>query len=158
MKTHLSSEAMDLALAGMPTPETSAHLRECEPCQVEFASMRELLSGIRMEAVKVAAFHLRQPATLRPLPGLPGARPPARWAMAFAAAVLMLGGAVSPLLFRHHAAPAPTIATRTASPTDTASDDALLSSVQNDLSTSVPAPLLPLASTSTLDASTSLSR
>ena len=138
MSQHLSSEQFDAALAGEPTTAATRHLRECAQCEQEVAATRGVLSDLRSQATYVAERHGRL-SSRRGRPRVPVIA----WALA-AAGLFMSAGA--PLAVHYYGAAGAGVAV---APGPAAmSDEALLNSVQDDLSSSVPEPLLPLAGAS----------
>ncbi|HEY5329459.1 MAG TPA: hypothetical protein VIJ79_06225 [Acidobacteriaceae bacterium] len=138
---HLTSEQMETTLNGCPTEEAARHLGGCAQCAGELATLREVFGDLR-EATAASAEHHRRFASIA------GARrtPRMAWAMA---AVVFFAAAATP--FAMHRRQAPRVVQRGAAggADATISDDALLDGVRNDLATSVPASMLPLAGTST---------
>jgi anti-sigma factor RsiW len=142
MNSHLSSEQLECALHGPPSREVSLHLAACAECAEEVVELREALGNFRVAAAASAERHYRLAAA----PAAPAARrlPRVAWAAAMSALVLSIAAPIA--LHRRTVTPRVTgnVAEHSA-----VSDDALLNDIQNDLSSSVPSPLLPLASTST---------
>jgi hypothetical protein len=138
MNKHLSSQQIDDALSGRPSQTTALHLDACEACAGELAALRETLGNFRVATTAAAAHHRRfVAATPRRLP---------RMAWALAAAALFMSIAAPVAVHRRSVTP---IVAPGSQDSATVSDEALLSDVQNDLSSSVPESLLPLAGTST---------
>ncbi|ADV81528.1 hypothetical protein [Terriglobus saanensis] len=145
---HLSSEDFDIALFGVPSASATAHLATCAACSGELSSLRTGFGDLRLATTALATENLRDldriggPRTLR----LPRARRTLftmpRIAMATAAFAFAIGAPVA----LHHRNVAPVAVTPTQA-TPQISDEALLSTIQSDLNTSVPVPLLPLTST-----------
>jgi len=142
---HLTSEQMESILSGRSSAETTRHLGECARCEGELASLREVLGDLRMATAASAEHHRRFATT-------PEVRRVPRMAWALATAMLFVG-AVTPLVLHYRDAGHVVPGRPPAVANVTISDEALLNGVQNDLSTSVPASMLPLAgaSTSTTD-------
>ncbi|HZL26079.1 MAG TPA: hypothetical protein VFC39_06075 [Acidobacteriaceae bacterium] len=138
---HLTGEQMESTLSGRPPEEAARHLGGCAQCAGELATLREVFGDLR-EATAASAEHHRRFASIA------GARrtPRMAWAMA---AVVLFAAAATPFAMHHRQAPRVARVGAAASADATISDDALLDGVQNDLSTSVPASMLPLAGTST---------
>jgi len=134
---HLTSEQMESTLSGRPSEEAARHLGGCAQCAGEFATLREVFGDLR-EATAASAEHHRRFASIA------GARRAPRMAWAMAAALFF----ATPFAMHHRQAPRVARVGAAAGADATISDDALLDGVQNDLATSVPAPMLPLAGTS----------
>jgi hypothetical protein len=120
----------------------------------EAAALRATLADLRTSSMAAASMAAEFPF---PAPR-PDARPShapllPRWAMATATAAMAVAFAVPAAL--HHWHPAATAPVASASATEhtaadtVAQDDALLADIQTDLSTSIPASLQPLDTTST---------
>jgi hypothetical protein len=138
---HLTSEQVESTLSGRPSPETARHLGGCEQCAGELAALREVLGDLRMATAASAEHHRRFAPTTT-------ARRVPRMAWALATAMLFVA-AVTPVAVHYGKGPVTAPGEAAARETATISDEALLDGVQNDLSTSVPASMLPLAGTST---------
>ena len=138
---HLTSEQMENTLSGRSSEETARHLGECAQCAGELAELREVFGNLR-EATAMSAEHHRQYGSTAVTRRVPR--------MAWALATAMLFVAVGAPLAVHHRSVSKVVPGNVATAADpTISDEALLDGVQNDLSTSVPASMLPLAGTST---------
>jgi hypothetical protein len=158
MTPHLTHEQLcDLILA-QPTPEPQEtgrldmlrdHIRTCEHCSAEFASLNTSLNTFRSTADAWATGEWSRPrASQSPLPAratLWGSLPlPALWA---AAAVLVVAATLPLALHHNPPATAPTPALVTAAPprhANNQSDEALLEEVNETLSSSIPSPMQPL--------------
>jgi hypothetical protein len=149
MNSHLSSEQLECALHGSPSREVSLHLAACAQCTEEVDELREALGNFRVAAMASAERHYRLAAT----PAAPTARrlPRMAWAAAMSALLLSIAAPIGLHRRTVTARVAADVAERPA-----VSDEALLNDIQNDLSSSVPSPLLPLASTSTNSANSNL--
>jgi hypothetical protein len=137
---HLTSEQMESTLSGRPSEETARHLGGCVQCAGELAALREVFGNLR-EATAASAEHHRRfvsPTEAQLVPRM-------AWAMA---AVVVFVAAVTPVAVHHRSANRAAQVGVAAAADVTISDEALLDGVQSDLSTSVPASLLPLAGTS----------
>jgi hypothetical protein len=140
MMRHLTSEQIESTLSGRASQEVSSHLESCAQCAGEVVSLREVFGDLREATAASAEHHRRFVSTA-------GARRVPRMAWAFVSAALFIAAA-TPVAVHYRSAnhvvarPAPDAAV-------TISDEALLDGVQDDLSTSVPASLQPLAGTST---------
>lgn len=138
---HLTSEQMESTLSGRPSEETARHLGGCEQCARELAALREVFGDLREATAASAEHHRRFVSTA-------GARRVPRMAWALATAMFFVA-AVTPIAVHYGRVPVAARGEAAAGETATISDEALLDGVQNDLSTSVPASMLPLAGTST---------
>ena len=138
MKTHLSSEQFDGALSSQPSPDAKLHLSGCAQCSAELASLRGAFGNFR-EATSTVAEQHRLSAVAAPPRRVP------RMAWGLATAALFVSVAAPFAVHRRVAVPA---VGPVAQAPATMSDEALLDNVQNDLSSSVPESLLPLAATS----------
>jgi hypothetical protein len=138
---HLTSEQMESTLSGCPTEEGARHLSGCVQCAGELAALREVFGDLREATAASAEYHRRFVST-------PVTRRTPRMAWAMAAVVLFVAVA-TPVAVHHRQAPTVVHVGAAANADATISDEALLDGVQNDLSTSVPASMLPLAGTST---------
>lgn len=146
---HLTSEQMESTLSGRPSEETTRHLGDCAQCAGELTALREVFGDLRKATAASAEHHRRFVSTA-------GARRVPRMAWALVTAMLFV--AVGAPLAIHHRGATPPVTDKVSTGADaTISDEALLDGVQNDLSTSVPASMLPLAgaSTSTTDSADS---
>jgi hypothetical protein len=109
----------------------------------EFASLRPLLDDLRESAQAAAGYH-RERAIIAP-----ASHRVHRMAWALASLLLTIGIATPFALHKNHvtaqvAAPTAVVPTTTSTPI---SDDALLADIQDDLTASVPTPMLPLTTT-----------
>jgi hypothetical protein len=148
MNDHLTSAQLDHLLFDLEA--TNPHLRDCELCRAELASLRSTFGGLRSGATLAAARHQR-------LAALPqrSARP-VRLIGSLAAAAVVLAVSL-PVALRHPSPAHPNIAqapqtnpATTSTAAANLSDEQLLTTVQGDLAASVPDSMLPLdASTST---------
>jgi len=142
---HLTSEQIESTLSGRSSAETVRHLGECARCAAELAALREVLGDLRMTTAASAEHHRR----FAPAPATHAeARRVPRMAWGLATAMLFVG-AVTPVVLHYRGADHVVPGGPPAVANATISDEALLNGVQNDLSTSVPASMLPLAGTST---------
>ena len=137
---HLTSEQMESTLSGRPSEEATRHLGDCAQCAEEVTALREVFGNLRQATAASAEYHRRFVSTA-------GARRVPRMAWALATAMLFI--AVGAPLAVHHRNVTPVVPENVSEHADvTISDEALLNGVQDDLSTSVPASMLPLAGTS----------
>lgn len=148
---HLTEEQFGELIAESPGTNTervtaAAHLRDCEQCAAELASLQECLSLFREASTAYANRELR---------GVPRVVLPARRRLLFfpgfkpaylAAAAALVLAALLPMQLLHRRAPhpAPAVATK-AAPAAAESDEALLEDVNDDVSASVPASMQELA-------------
>ncbi len=147
MNPHLSSEQLDDVLAGKANPAAVAHAATCVHCSQELAALSGIFGNLRITTAAVAENH-RLIASPRNAPRAP------RMAWALATIALFASVAVPlavrrPATVQNHPAATPPVAM---------SDEALMESVRNDLASSVPESLQPLASTTTNETSTTTTR
>jgi hypothetical protein len=162
MNDHLTSAQLDHLLFDSLSGDNEAtdpHLRDCELCRAELASMRSTFGSLRSGATLAAARYQRLAAA--PHRDAQRSAWPVRLIGSLAAAAVVLAISL-PVALRHPAPAHPNIAqTSQAAPATDAhmasnfssnlSDEQLLTTVQGDLSASVPDSMLPLdASTSTV--------
>ncbi|MDR3727338.1 MAG: hypothetical protein P4K86_09880 [Terracidiphilus sp.] len=138
---HLSEEALDDVLIGLGSPESDAHLAECEACRSQLEQFR---SGMRNFNQASLAW-----SDARPLKSLPArskvrqaAFAPVGWAFATAVLLLIIGVPV----WRHDHRIAPSNGTVPAvtiedSPAQIAQDNDLLRSVDEALNSSEASPI-----------------
>lgn len=148
--THLNDEQMYALLDNAPDPAAKAHLAACVDCQNEMASLSPSLLNFRTAATNLAA--AGTPSLIRRRVAVPEASrfAPRFWVGSLATAGLLLAVSMSVI---HPATPGlPPNGTETAQtvnapipPTAIESDEALLDGIQQDLSTSIPPSLEPLA-------------
>ena len=142
---HLTDEQLFDLLDPTANAAAQQHLQTCGQCKAEVANLRTSLANFRSATISLAAVTA---------PNLPHVTAPIQswfygskaWAASFAgaAAVLALSIAVlHPLHYRTEANPASGSASKAGFSTE--SDDALLDSIQLDLSTSIPPSLEPLS-------------
>jgi hypothetical protein len=161
MNLHLSHEQLcDLIFADLPEERgddsdiVHQHLRACLICSAELKNLRDSLSLFREASVSFARQEYAQ-AHLRRSSIAPSNRvltQPLYWA----AAVLVLVAALFPLSMRRQDAAVPAAKTAQSTSASAESDAALLADIDQTLSTDVPAPMEPLA-TSAAETSTSTS-
>jgi len=148
LNQHLSSEDLDIALFGVPSASATAHLATCAECTGELSSLRTGFADLRLSTTALASKNLRDLdrigglRTLLPLRARRTFFTMPRLALATAALAFAIGAPVA----LHHRNLAPVAATP-AQAAPQISDEALLTTIQSDLNTSVAAPLLPLTST-----------
>ena len=143
MSSHLSSEQFNDTLHGLPSAEVSRHLDRCGVCAQELASLGGALIDLRSSA---AAFAEQQRQRSVAAPAMKHGLPGFVWALGAAALAVSFA---APLALTHRNAVRGTVHSQGASVSVAISDEALLDSVQKDLSSGVPAPMLALAGTST---------
>jgi hypothetical protein len=139
MNSHLSSEQLDGVLNGGASQDASQHLGGCVQCAGELAALRAAFGDLRDVTTAVAEHH-RRLAVATPVRRIP------RMVWGLAAAALFVGIATPVAVHRRTTS---VVGEKVPQVVATMSDEALLNSVQNDLSASVPESLLPLASAST---------
>jgi len=137
---HLTSEQMESTLSGQPSEEAARHLDDCARCAGELAALREVFGNLREATAASAEHHRRFVSTA-------GARRVPRLAWALVTAMFFVA-AVTPVAMHYRTIPVAVQGDVATGADATISDEALLDGVQNDLSTSVPASMLPLAGTS----------
>ena len=162
-RTHLTEEQFGELLARSastePSPEIAlaeAHLAACEQCAAQLASLDESLTLFRKATSAYADNQLRS-MPKRPIPIRRPALQPAYWATA--AALLLAAILPMQMLHRHSVPSAPAVSTVVDHPVE--SDEALLESVNTEISESVPSPMQTLAdptTTSTTSSQTSTQR
>jgi hypothetical protein len=147
---HLTAEQMEAMLRPSPfRKQAGKHLESCTTCRDEVESLSELLGRFRATSVLYAE-KAQGTGAVRA-----AAQPPRRvlalpaWRWSLAAGALACGLAAPPLLhlFVAHRTVVPQSAQSHPSSRSPISDEALLEGVQDDLATSVPAPLQSLAAT-----------
>jgi anti-sigma factor RsiW len=147
---HLTEEQMYDLLDPTANASAQPHLLTCLECQAELTNLRSSLGLFRDAAAGFAASEAPR--------RLPVASPvatrffsPKIWATSFATATALLAISISVLHPVHSGTvttPAPVTTAAVAAPPTTAppvSDEALLEGIQQDLSTSIPPSLEPLA-------------
>ena len=142
---HLTDEQIYDLLDPAANTAAQTHLQTCGQCQAEIANLRASLANFRSAAISLAAMTA---------PNLPRVAAPIQswfcgskvWAASFAAATAVLALSISVLHPLHHTTEAnPTSGSASKAAFSTESDDALLDSIQLDLSTSIPPSLEPLS-------------
>jgi predicted anti-sigma-YlaC factor YlaD len=142
-RPHLSSEEFDVALFSVPSAVAAEHLASCAECTGEFARLRAGFGHLRVATAALAAEDLHELDRI----GMKPRRAVSRFALPrFAMACAALAIAIGLPAALHQRTSAPVAAAPTQS-VPQISDEALLTTIQSDLNTSVPAPLLPLTST-----------
>ena len=140
---HLTSEELEALLLNPQTKE-SQHLAVCPQCSAEFITLREALGDLRTAAVASAEHHRR----LAIMPTLSHHTPRMMWTLLAATTLLCV---TLPLTIHQKRVPVTTVIAPTQQPQTTISstitDEQLWNSIQDDLSSSVPKPMLPLAPT-----------
>jgi hypothetical protein len=151
---HLTNEQFEALLLAPST--NHPHLNICERCTGQLAALRSALGDLRVTSVAAAEIHYRAAERAQRSQQRSRFQPRLTWAFTAVAGMLFIG---LPFAAKFHPfkAPAqgPVITATTKASAESGpsvsnlSDDQLLSSIQSDLSASVPDPLLPLDSTST---------
>ena len=143
---HLTDQQIAELLDNTAGAITQQHLLRCAHCQSEVAGLRASIANFRAAATAMAA--AETPALERRPAPAPAATPAFRrtaWAASLATAAAMLALSVSLI---HPAHPVHDgVTPETTAPANVAaeSDEALLDGIQQDLSTSIPPSLQPLA-------------
>jgi hypothetical protein len=150
---HLTSEEMEALLMEPEPGDRSPHLAQCELCTEEFESLEATIGELRTAMTASALQHNRVAA----MPVMSNTRPRMMWGLAAAAALIC--GASSMVLHRVPSKmDAGNLPQQQAKAAVSDSDAQLLSNVEDDLSASVPGPMLPLASTKSADTSTNTAK
>jgi anti-sigma factor RsiW len=146
---HLSeAQILDL-LSGndQPSPSSKQHLTHCAECQQELAGLRQSLNLFRVATTAFA--HAEAPRSVRRPVAAPAGFRRYVWAASLATAAALISLSISLL----HPGQSIQNTGRLAHPTQTAaasvSDDALLNGIDDDLATSIPPSLDPLATPAT---------
>ena len=140
---HLTEEQLyELLEQPNVASEATLHLAACERCAGEFAAVRESLNGFRLAATGLAQAKFSPVLQVRGgfLSGM--RRGMLAWPMGLAAAGVVLAASVTMV---HRTGPSVPVNTASVAAAPLESDEALLDSVDQDLSTSVPPSLEPLA-------------
>jgi len=146
MVGHLTSEQMEALLMQPESIDRSQHLAHCDRCMAEFESLHAMIGDLRTAVAGYAGQHHRATA----LPVMSYASPRPMWGLAMAAGAALICVTSSIVLHERAAHVAPVIVSQQqAEGAD--SDEQMMSNVQDDLSASVPQPMLPLASTNATD-------
>ena len=142
--THLSEVQLYEVLDQAATSETQSHLSRCSQCQTEMEALQTSLTGLRQGAKEFAQSHFRPRLDLSQTSRtnwfrhvLPS------WSLSLVTAGLVCAASIS--LIHGPADSRKTVETQAiveSAPSQT--DDALLDSIDQDLSTSVPPSLAPL--------------
>jgi hypothetical protein len=142
---HLTDEQMYDLLEPASNAPAQPHLQSCAECQAELTNLRESLANFRGAATNLAAMSAPRhfPIASRITSWFFG---PKVWAASFATATAILAVSISVLNPVHGGSGTNTSANSAAQTAlATESDDALLDGIQQDLSTSIPPSLEPLA-------------
>ncbi len=148
LNSHLSSEDFDLALFSVPSASATAHLASCAECTGDLSNLRTGFADLRLSTTALASENLRDldriggVRTLFPLRARRTFFTMPRLALATAALALTIGAPMA--LHQRNLVP---VAATPAQAAPQISDEALLTTIQSDLNTSVATPLLPLTST-----------
>lgn len=143
---HLTSEQIEDLLADPNSRDWSQHLSDCNECSAELDELRAAMEDLRYAAIASAEHHRR----VAVLPVISHRMPRTMWTLLAVAALLCVAG---PLAI-HRAAvhpmavvqgPMPITVSDASQQKSTESDEQLMSNVQADLSSGVPAAMLPLA-------------
>jgi len=145
---HLTSEEMEALFSDLQAKEPqdrTQHLEVCPQCSAEVESLRGTLEDLRTAATASAEHHRR--VAIMPVPS--HRTPRMMWTLLAATTLICI--AVPLTVYQRHAgvtvvsAPVQPPQTTTA----TITDEQLWNSIQDDLDSSVPKPMLPLAAAST---------
>jgi hypothetical protein len=148
---HLTNEQFDALLFSQATDHP--HLQTCTLCATQLSELRSSIGDLRVTSVAAAERHYSSAVSARATRQRSRLQPRLTWAATAFAGVLFIS---LPFVSRFRAPKTP-VQTRVAvanvpapkAADSNLSDAQLLSSIQNDLSATVPDPLLPLDSTST---------
>ena len=138
---HLTDQQIAELLDNTAGAITQQHLLHCPHCQAELASLRASLSNFRVAATNLAASETPALSPCRIVAPTRSFRRNA-WAASLATVAAML--ALSVALIHPNAPGTKDIPPNVVTPAPV-SDDALLDGIQQDLSTSIPPSLQPLA-------------
>ncbi len=143
---HLTDDQMAQLLDETAGAITQQHLLSCAQCRTEVAELRAALTGFRAAATGLAA---AEAPTLHPRPAAASPAPIGfrryAWAASFATVAAMLALSVSLLGPAHPGGKAVPAVVTAQTNAPAVSDEALLDGIQQDLSTSIPPSLEPLA-------------
>jgi anti-sigma factor RsiW len=151
---HLTSEEMEALLSDLQAKEPqdrAQHLEVCPQCLAEVESLRGTLEDLRTAATASAEYHRR--VAVMPAPSY--RTPRMMWSLLAAMALICIA---VPVTVHQKRAGVTMVSAPVQAPQVTVSvavtDEQVWNSIQDDLSSSVPKPLLPLAAAST-DSTTS---
>jgi anti-sigma factor RsiW len=133
----LDSESLDSGSEDPESRERSQHLSACPACSAEFESLRAVIGDLRMAAIASAEQHRR--VAVMPAPS--HRMPRVMWAWLAVAALICV---VGPIAVRHRPARVAAVSAPAQQLQGAVSDEQLLSDIQDDLSSAVPRPMLPL--------------
>ncbi|MFP5233349.1 MAG: anti-sigma factor family protein [Acidobacteriota bacterium] len=168
-RPHLNSEALDRLLSGAESPLESDHLQVCSACREEFEQLRQTMSQLQAAVIGAAAEHRRR--AVMPAPVHRTWRSMwALWAVTAASALLCVFGSLfysngrslpfgverPPAASQKTSARSSAVVVSVASSSQAAvstparsseqmSDAQLMSDIEQDLNSSVPQAMLPLA-------------
>lgn len=142
MHPHLTSEQMERMLRDPKARAGSLHLQVCPECNAEIDELASVFGDLR----EVSAFHAATERGRAILPATASCRRFSAWAYGSAAALFLTAGMV-PIAIHHNSNQAEQAKAPQPAAVQTISDEALLNSIQNDLSASVPTAMEPLATT-----------
>ena len=135
---HLTSEQMEALLSDPESRDRSQHLSVCETCSAELESLLAGIGDLRSAVIASAALHRK----VAVLPTVSHRSPRVMWTVLAAAAFLCV---VGPIAMHQKQARVITVNTSSQQVQAAVSDEQLMSNIQDDLSSSVPKPMLPLA-------------
>lgn len=142
MHPHLTSEQMERMLHDPQAKANSLHLQVCPECVAELDELATTFSELRNTSTQHAITE-RKRAIVTPTASR---RSLSAWAYALAAAILFTAG-ILPLALHHNSDAREQAKTPRSVVHQPISDEALLNSIQSDLSASVPEAMEPLATT-----------
>jgi anti-sigma factor RsiW len=149
---HLTSEQIAALLSDPESRDRSQHLSGCTECSAELESLQEVMDDLRLAAIASAAEHRR----VAVLPVVSHRTPWAMWGLLATAALICIAG---PLAVRTRPAHVTAIDVPQQQMQGAVSDEQLMSNIQDDLSSSVPEPMMPLtASVMSSDQASATSR
>lgn len=149
---HLTSEQLEALLSDPESRNRPQHLSSCEACSAEVESLLVVMDDLRNAAIASAERHRR----VAVLPTVSHRRPQVMWTVLAAAALICIAG---PIAVRQRPVHVIVVNAPKQQMQGAVSDEQLLSNIQDDLSSSVPKPMLPLAaSVASTDATTSTYR
>jgi hypothetical protein len=144
IENHLTGEEMDALLMEPELRDRSQHLVDCDLCLTEFESLQRVMGELRTAVIASAEQHYRAAA----LPAISQQRPRLMWGLAAAAAFICVVGSIT---LHQRPVPVAVVNAPQQQVQGGVSDEQMLSNVQEDLSASVPQPMLPLAATDATD-------
>jgi hypothetical protein len=135
---HLTSEQIEALLLDPESRDRSQHLNVCQACSAEFESLLVVMGDLRSAAIASAEQHRR--VAVMPAPS--HRTPRVMWSLLMAAALICIAG---PLAVRQRPARIIAVDAPKQQLQGAVSDEQLLSNIEDDLSSPLPRPMLPLA-------------